>query len=84
MPVTKDAAGKWIRVQFLDHVMGHDKPLVCEVAGHVARVSRRSFTINWWVVHDDCEATKKANSEKVATILQSTVVKWCLAGGVWR
>lgn len=84
MGVPISAAGKWIRLQFLDHVMGQEEPMLCEAAGQVVRVSRRSVTINWWVLHDDCPATVKANSEKVATILQSTVVKWAYAGGVWR
>lgn len=84
MAVARDAAGKWVRIQFWDHVMGHDEPVLCEVAGQVSRVSRRSVTINWWVTHGLDEASAKANVEKVGTILQSTVVKWALAGGVWR
>jgi len=84
MSVPRDAAGKWIRLQFLDHVMGQDEPILCEVAGQVCKVSSRSVAINWWVVHVECEATRNANREKVGTILQSTIVKWCYAGGVWR
>lgn len=61
-------------VKFLDHIKGHDKPLMCQVVGWVIEDNNDSVVLSWWEPEDMDIEMVKVNRELI-TIVKSTIKK---------
>lgn len=61
-------------VKFLDHIKGHDKPLVCQIVGWVIEDNDDYIVISWWEPEDSDSQMVKDNRE-LLTIVKSTISK---------
>lgn len=66
--------GKLYKISFLDHCVGLDHSMKCQVVGWIVKQSSKSVTLSHWIIDHSCEEVKSENLE-YTTILKSTILK---------
>jgi hypothetical protein len=64
--------GQHYIVEFLDHFVGHDEPILCQVSGWVTKDDPDYVVLTTWLVLTDDRSIEEDNREMVA-IIKSTI-----------
>lgn len=64
--------GKLYKITFLDHCVGEQEVITCEVAGWLIKETTEHITVTYWQVVTDDEETARDNIEPV-NIVKSAI-----------
>ncbi len=70
IPLT--AKGKYLVIEFFDHVQGRRELVECRVVGEIVEVSPKKIVVRCWDVKGDDEF--RLSNEETFTLIQSTVI----------
>jgi hypothetical protein len=70
----KYEVGKLYRLTFLDHCVGEQDVMTCEVAGWIIKETPAHLTLTYWQVLSEDEQVRRDNIEPV-NIIKSTIKK---------
>lgn len=65
--------GALYHIKFLDHYIGENNGMTCEICAWVINQDKNYLYLAWWITHSQDEETFAANLEKVS-LLKATVV----------
>ena len=65
--------GSLYKIRFLDHCVGQDESMLCEVAGWVLKETEEIVVVTYWQVISDDKTIVEENIEPV-TIIKSTII----------
>lgn len=64
--------GRLYFIRFLDHTIGTDKDVECEICGWLLEDRPKSYLFTWWRCVSDCEDINRENVE-YAQVIKSTI-----------